>query len=123
VRIALFTFAPTDSATIIGAALVCPSARYASICWRGAERLDRCFATPADWQAIEREITSLPSGPLPRDWAIVRVLARDRGFEVRYLQIEDLEAPAPAELVRVLDNRLREQPLVSILGNGSREVK
>jgi hypothetical protein len=42
------TFAIRDLATSrrLALALICPEARYASIAWRGAERLDRRYGTP-----------------------------------------------------------------------------
>jgi hypothetical protein len=104
-----FTLRTLWSGDIVGAALVCPQARYCSVRIRGGDRLDRRFATPRDWRAIEKEIASLSSGPLSEQSATTRVLA-GRDLEVQYLASEDVEA-APADLVNVLDAKLQSLPL------------
>jgi hypothetical protein len=100
-----FTLRGLGSGDIVGAALVCPDARYCSARVFGADRLDRRFATPRDWRAIETELASLPSGSLSGQSILVRVLA-GRDLDVQYLASEDVEAP-PTELVTALDAKLK----------------
>jgi hypothetical protein len=111
VTAALFTLRVFAAGPIVGAALVCPEARYCSVRLHGAERLDRRFALPADWKALEAELQSLPSGPLPARSAIVRVLGPDRELVVTHLVTEDVEAGSPSDVAAVLDAKLKAQPL------------
>jgi len=107
---ALFTVRLMSSGAIVGAALVCPTVRYCSTRLRGAERLDRRFATPRDWREIERELSNLTSGPLSPQSALARVLA-GCDLDVQYVATEDFVEAAPAEMAAALDARLRAQPL------------
>ena len=100
-----FTLRALGSGDIVGAALVCPEARYCSVRGLGVGRLDRRFATPRDWRAIETELTSLPSGSLSGQSTVVLVVS-GRDLDVQYLASEDVEA-APADLVAVLDAKLQ----------------
>jgi hypothetical protein len=100
-----FTLRALASGEIAGTAIVCPEARYCSVRGRGGDRLDRRFATPRDWRAIETELTSLPSGLLSSQSTIVRVLG-GRDLDVQHLASEDIEA-APADLVNVLVAKLQ----------------
>ena len=104
-----FTLRAFGSGDIVGAAIVCLEARYCSVRGLGADRLDRRFATPRDWRAIETELASLPGGSLSNQSTIVRVLA-GRDLDVQYLATETIEA-APGDLVNVLDAKLQSLPL------------
>lgn len=105
----LFTLRRLGSGEIEGVALVCPEARYCSVRSRDGQRLDRRFATPRDWRALERELSSLPPGALSDQSITVRVLTgRDLG--VQYLVSHDVEA-APEALANVLDALLNAQSL------------
>jgi hypothetical protein len=95
---------------LVGAAVVAPTVRYCSVRALGAERLDRRFATPQDWRAIETELVSLPSGPLSSQSVLARVVA-GRDLDVQYFVTEYLAELAPADVAAVLDARLRAQPL------------
>jgi len=110
VTAAIFLLRARGAGAIVGAALVCPTVRYCSVRARGTERFERRFATPADWKAIESELRSLPSGPLPSESAIARVVA-GRDLDVTYLMIEKLADVAPGDVAVVLDRRLRALPL------------
>lgn len=88
----LFTLLRPGDAAVVGLALVAPEARYCSLRARGAERLDRRFATPADWKEIEHDVASLPSGPLPAVSAIARVVASDCGLAVQYVTVQAIAA-------------------------------
>lgn len=95
----------------VGQAVVCAAARYASIAWRGAQRFERRFGVPAIWRAIETELSRpIPARQLKPDDPIVQLLVgdRDRPVMVQYLaQLPLAAAMAPADLVTVLDQRLR----------------
>jgi hypothetical protein len=70
-------------------------ARYASIVWRGAERLDRRYATPKQWKAIALDLQlGLPSLPLDATSSMVTVLLdanRGRGLVVQYMNVLPIE--------------------------------
>jgi hypothetical protein len=88
----------------VGLGLLCPEARYAAVLWTRATRIDRRFAQPADWAAIERELKDhLSSGPLTRDMACVRVLAAATGVRVQRKWAEPVELGAPEAAAGALD--------------------
>lgn len=93
-----------------GLALICPAARYASVRWRGADRLDRRFATPQDWRALEIDLRQPPPTPWPPDSAVVRVLGVGRDAVVQYQTARDVEAET-TQVTVALDTLLNTQPL------------
>jgi hypothetical protein len=90
--------------TLPGIALVVPGARYCSRYFMGAERMDRRFATPGDWLAVERECSKLPPEPFARDTAIARLLlgTETTGLIVTFLRREAVQIAAPSEAVAAL---------------------
>jgi hypothetical protein len=98
------TFAIRDLATSrrLALALICPEARYASIAWRGAERLDRRYGTPGQWKQIELDPqVGLPSVPLDAN--------RRRSLAVQYMNVLPIEAARAESAATVLDALLRSQ--------------
>lgn len=71
-----FSFTLTDFETgeLLGLALVCPEARYASVLAVGADRFDRRHALPTQWKEIEVDLGRLPTSPLDRPSTLVRLL-------------------------------------------------
>jgi hypothetical protein len=51
-----FLVTRVDTGVLVGHALLCPAARYASVRWKGVERLDRRFASPPLWRAIDADL-------------------------------------------------------------------
>jgi hypothetical protein len=51
-----FLLTHLETGALVGQALVCAEARYASVRWKGAERLDRRFVPAPAWKAIEVEV-------------------------------------------------------------------
>jgi hypothetical protein len=49
-RALTFALSQLDTGRGLGHALICADARYASIAWLGAERLDRRFVELGDWR-------------------------------------------------------------------------
>lgn len=93
-----------------GIAVVAPAARYCSRYWIGLERADRRFASPAEWRAVEAELTEdRPAGPFPPESAVARlVLGGDVPARVAvFLRYETVRISTPAETVAVLDGLLR----------------
>jgi hypothetical protein len=109
------TFAISDLATgrRLALAVVCPEARYASIAWPGAERLDRRHATPRHWKQIELDLQlGLPSGPLDATSWMVDVLLdanRRRSLVVQYVSVLPVEVVRAETASTVLDALLRSQ--------------
>jgi hypothetical protein len=71
-----FSFTLTDFETgrLLGLALVCPEARYASVLGVGVERFDRRHALPTQWQELEMDLRRLSSSTLDPSSTIVRLL-------------------------------------------------
>jgi hypothetical protein len=109
------TFSITDLATgrRLALALICPEARYASIAWRGADRLDRRHVTPGQWKQIELDLQlGLPSGPLEVTSWMVDVLLdahRRRALMVQYVSVQPIEVERAETAATVLDALLRSQ--------------
>jgi hypothetical protein len=109
------TFAITDLATgrHLALALICPEARYASVAWRGAERLDRRYGTPEQWKQIEMDLqVGLPSVPLESTSWMVDVLLdpnRRRGLVVQHMSVLPIEVERVEMAVTKLDTLLRSQ--------------
>jgi len=97
-------------ASVMGVASLCVEARYASVRWCGAERLDRRFADLATWRAIASEVNlQLPAAPLPRTSAIANVLAGERvhDVEIQYLTQTHIDDSEPRLVAALLDAGLR----------------
>jgi hypothetical protein len=109
-RAAAFVLSDLLTGRGLAYALICPEARYCSIAWFGADRLDRRFVPIGDWRSVEaRIVEGLPAGPLEASHAIVRALLapEDRTARiVQYLSVQDIDA-APATVAATLDAWLR----------------
>lgn len=108
-----FTIRTRERRQLIGQAVICLEARYASVQWTTSPYPDRKFATIAQWKAIQSELDlKLPAAPLEDERAIVQVLVggdRASGVSVQYLSQEALpEGTRPDEVVVHLDQRLRQ---------------
>lgn len=98
-------------AELLGQALLCPTVRYASVHWAGAERLDRRFADLETWRAIEAELSlRLPSTPLADDNPIVHTLLGERAADVQlqYLSQSPIDETSAAATAGALDAHLRQ---------------
>ena len=62
----------------VASALVCPAGRYAAVRWSDSDKIDRRFASPLQWQAIERELRDIPIRQLLGDSECCRMLVPDR---------------------------------------------
>lgn len=94
---------------LFGVALICPEARYASIAWRRAPRLDRKFALPATWKTLEQELAvGLAPEPLPATSTVCAVLlTKDMATAtVQYMRTDPIAATDPGTVVRLLDGAL-----------------
>lgn len=109
VRVLTFTISQPGSDRR-GFALLAPAQRYCSILWQGADRIDRRFATPGDWRAIETALTvGLPSGPLPATHPVLNVLLpreSREAYAVQYVSDRTIDVE-PLEAAQRLDAELR----------------
>ena len=48
------TFTLTEADRVVGLGLICVEARYASVNWAGADRLDRLHPSTDQWTEIKR---------------------------------------------------------------------
>jgi hypothetical protein len=106
------TFTLTSrSGRLLGMALVCVEARYASVFWGGADRLDRLYVSPADWKAIEQHLSlGLSPSPIPHTTsALWKVLTSnsDRPTIAQWLSVEPVTVERPELTADVLDAKLR----------------
>lgn len=70
-----FGISTADTGLLRGHALLCVDARYASLRVKGAARLHRGFASPAEWQAIVGDLRiGWPKGFVDMASATARVL-------------------------------------------------
>jgi len=109
VRASLFILRHGMTLAWLGAAVLCPEVRYASIAWRRASRLDRRFARPETWRAIlEQYQRGLSPEPLPTDSAIAQLFAVPDvlPLSIAHVRTDPVEAASPAETVTRLDQQL-----------------
>jgi hypothetical protein len=110
---ALIVFALTqlDSGRFLGHAGIAPSARYISIAWSGASRMDRLYAEPIEWRAYGSAVRNhLHSTPLESTHIVVRMLLpkeRRTSVNVQCVTLVQVQAGAPQELTTQLDATLR----------------
>jgi|SRR5579862_1172908 len=101
------TFALTSLETgrLVGFAAVCAEARYASVAWHGANRLERRHAAPAAWKAVEQEFAlGLAAGPIERATVLANLVAGGRpDIVMQYVSVESVEVASPGEVANVLD--------------------
>ena len=69
-----FTLTDLETSELLGLALVCPEARYASVLAVGGERFDRRHALPSHWRELEIDLTRLSTGRLDRSSTVVQLL-------------------------------------------------
>jgi len=100
----VFVLTSTGTGQAVAFGLVCPEARYCGVLVRGADRVDRRFATPTDWQALEREIREgLPPTPLGRQTACGRLLAGDAAVTVQWMWAKLVDVGEPGQTAQALD--------------------
>jgi hypothetical protein len=106
-----FTIKTRERGHLVGQAVLCVEARYASVMRTTSPYPDRKFATIEQWKALERELDDkLPTTPLDDTSAIVRVLLGEKAYQVslQYLSQEPIpEGTRPDQVVVELDQRLR----------------
>lgn len=85
----VFAITALENGRPLGSAVACASARYASVLWRGEDRIDRRFAEARQWVAVEQSFAdTIEPGPLPTDHAIVVALlprTKRSGHVLQYL--------------------------------------
>jgi len=105
----VFSIRTPDTDRLVGQAVLCPPARYASVLWRGATRPHRRLAALDRWLTIERQVSgNLQAGSLAGDSAIaLLLLCGTNDYAVQYLCEEPLPVTngASDELLELLDAR------------------
>jgi hypothetical protein len=109
----VFTIRTADTDRLVGQAVLCPPARYASVLWRGAAQPHRRLAAVERWLTIERQVSGkLQAGSFPADSAIALLfLCGTSDYALQYLCQEQLPVtnPTSAELLRLLDARVAQE--------------
>jgi hypothetical protein len=94
----------------VGQAIICPDARYASLMFLGASRIERRFAAPAQWRELKAVLTRrISRAPLPPDHVVPSVLlgANDRHLVCWHPEVCEVSVTSPARAVASLDEMLR----------------
>ena len=84
-------------------------ARYTTVCYFHAPRLDRRFASSEHWKEMRHAFAvGLPTTPLPAHGVLSQVLLGDHGLDVQlqWLMLKDVEIEAPEHAVSLLDDVL-----------------
>jgi len=87
-----------------GVAVVCADARYASVRWRGAERLSRLHAPPSAWKTVEPLLRALALGDAAPP-AVATLIAPERQLVVVCISAHTISA-APFDVTAALDGLL-----------------
>jgi hypothetical protein len=69
-----FTLSDLETGRLLGLALICREARYASVLATGEDRFDRRHALPSHWKELEVDLAAMPATPLDRSSTVVRLL-------------------------------------------------
>jgi hypothetical protein len=109
-RVLTFTLADLATGRGLGHALICPDARYASIAWLGADRLDRRFVAPADWRTfLARLADHFPPTPFESTDIVPILLPAERRAAVTVQYVADMPLDAaPERVAERLDTWLRD---------------
>lgn len=107
----LFTI--TEAGRVVGLGLVCAEARYCSVRWAGADRLDRCHLAANDWPLVGAIFKDgMSTRPLEASNVIAATLTAGRpGVAVQWLARLPVEAAEPSTVSANLDRLLRSQAL------------
>ena len=95
----------------VGAVMLAPDARYASLATGSHTAIVRRFATPSQWAEVLEETSRLVVGPLPRESAISRLVIRKSELRVAFRESRELDIDRPELVVPRLDAVLRIVPL------------
>lgn len=92
-RARVFELISLETGTVLGRAVLCPSARYAAVALPRTAGLIRRFIASQQWVAVEAELSvALPGRPMEATSTIARVLTDGNAFVVvRYLWDEERE--------------------------------
>jgi hypothetical protein len=111
VLVHVFVLESPAAARPIGAAMLAPGIRYASLATGSHTAIIRRFATPPQWQEILEETTRLAVGRLPRESAISRLVTRKTDLRVAFRESREVDIDRPELVVSRLDAVLRIVPL------------
>jgi hypothetical protein len=109
IRAAVFILISLETGSLAGFAVVCVEARYASVAWHGADRLEQRHATVEMWKELAQEFgLGLPSGPIEKGTVLARLITGGRsGIAVQYLSVDPVEVASPGGVADALDAFLR----------------
>lgn len=104
-----FTLADFETGTLLGLALVCPEAQYATVLPVGGERFDRRHALPSHWKELAVDLARLPASQLDQSSTIVRLLLDvDRRSNVVVRALTGIPTDGePERSARLLDSLLK----------------
>jgi hypothetical protein len=112
-----FHFALTrrDTGRLVGHALLCPDARFATVLWAGADRLDRRHATPHMWKQVIGDLEiGWEKWVVAGDCSTARFLLDPDARAVVALQLisqPPIDGTTPGEIAAALDRYLAAQLL------------
>jgi len=105
-----FTIRSRERGQVLGQAIVCAGARYASVMRTTSPYPGRRFTNAMHWSDVERQLGGSLAAPLTGSSAIARLLAGEQapGLSLHYLSHERLPEGMPeAQVVEHLDEQLR----------------
>ena len=92
-----------DRRSVGGLALVVPETRYLAARRIGGDRIERAFATPAQWREI---VTHLENGLSSQTLATVLLGAKAADYVVRPLTVQEVSIESPESAVPAFDGLL-----------------
>jgi len=106
-----FGIASLSTGAGLGYGMICFEARYASVAWFGADRLDRRVVMRSEWRMLELALqVGIPDTPLQSTHVVPWILvAADRRASVLVQRVADLRvAVEHARVAETLDGWLRD---------------
>jgi hypothetical protein len=100
-----------ETRQLLGVALVCPEARYASVRWMD-DRIERRHLTGSTWSGVEADLEEgFDLGPVSKARPVARVLSGSRGavLDVEYLRHRAVHVATNGVVADVLDKILKKE--------------
>jgi hypothetical protein len=106
-----FTLTFVETKHLLGVALLCPDARYASVLWMD-ERLEPRHLTSTIWTSVEADLDEgFDPGPVSKSRPVARVLSGSRGavLDVEFVRQRTIRMESSSRPADVLDRVLKKE--------------
>jgi hypothetical protein len=107
----VFSLTFVETRHLLGVALICPDARYASVLWMD-ERIEPRHLTSSIWISVEADLDEgFDPGPVSKSRPVARVLSGSRGavLDVEFIRQRTVQVGTSASVAEALDKMLKKE--------------